>query len=239
VRLARVLTQVDSVILGLRTMYRKQALIRLFSDDEVAVDRRTTAVSPGFAGSGTGLNAFSRPYPSGAALGGGYTHYYRAAAADRAATIKTARDQLRKWQSGPFDLIGSAAEITAIKLLSDFVPAGSALVRPGQSTAEALVDAELYEGVYDGDIRVRKPVEDFTDANFAIFKTFGPLNPLNPLAWRYDDVEGRNAYVRYRALFPLDQAIVRQSFGIGVNNRVAAALVHIDSSGSYDPPTIS
>lgn len=235
----RVLNHVDSVIAGWRHLYRKVALTRLTSDAEVAVDKKTSAVSPGFAGSGSGSNVFSRPFPDGSALSGGYTLYYRAATSARDATLKTMRDDLARWNDPPFDLIGSAAEITAIQALADFVSVGSALVRPGTTTAEALLDPNVYVGVYAGNIRVRRPVLDWTSANVAMFKTFGPLNPANPLAWRYNPAIGRNAFVRYRDLFPLSNAVVKQDFGIGVNNRVAAALAYFAASGAYTPPSIA
>jgi hypothetical protein len=235
----RILNQLDGVIAGFRHLYRKVALTRLTSDAEVPVDKKTSATSPGFAGSGTSSNVFVRPFPDGSALSGGYTLYWRAATSARDVTLKAMRDALLRWQPGPFDLIGSASEIAAIALLADFVPAGSTLVRPGQNTAEALVDPSIYLGVYDKNIRVRLPVLDWTTANVSMFKSYGPLNPANPLAWRYNEKRGRAAFLRYRSLFPLDNAVFIQDFGVGVNNRVAAANAYFASSGSYTPPTIA
>jgi hypothetical protein len=106
---------VDAMVEALERMFRADVLYRLFSDDEFPVAGngviQTTATSPGFAGSGTGSNAFAGVYPDGTALGGGYTHYYRDATANRAAVIKSARDRLRRWHEPPFDLIGSATSI--------------------------------------------------------------------------------------------------------------------------------
>jgi hypothetical protein len=241
--LRKITQQFDAIVGGYRHLYRKAALTRLFDDSEVLVDRssKTAVKSPGFAGSGTGDNAFTQAYPDGTALPGGYTHYYRDTTANRATVIKAARDRLKKWNAGPFDLIGSQTTVDAIVALGspDFVPAGSALVRVGTGTAEALVDPLRYIGVYAGDIRVWMAVTDFTSDHAAIFKSFGALNPRNPLAWRYDERIGRNAYVRSRDLFPLANAFVKQKFGIGVSNRVAAALIKFASSGNYAMPTIS
>lgn len=243
--LPRILLQVDSLLNGFRRLYRVAALTRLFSDAEVRVDTRTTMTSPGFAGSGTGDNAFTSPYPDGTALPGGYTHYYRTASADLAATLKTVQAQLRRWQPGPFDLIAPQSLVDTIVAINPgdaatgFVSAGSALVRPNASTAEATVDPTVFLGVLYGDIRVHMAITDFSSANIAVYKSYGALNPRNPLAWRYDDVFGRGAVLRSRSLYPLDQAVVAQRFGIGVNNRVAAALITVAASGSYVPPTIS
>lgn len=240
--LARILAQLDSILLGLKVRARREILRRLFSDAEVRVDKKTTAVSPGLAGSGTGLNAFTDPFPSGGALPGGYTLYHRDTAANRAVVLKAARDKLKKWQSGPFDLVATQVELDAIVADStNFISAGSALVRQGPNVAEANVDPNVYIGVFDKDIRVRlEPIEDFTSAHWAIFRSFGNLNPQNVLAWRYDSRagRGRDAYLRSRQLFPLALAEVIQRYGIGVSNRTAAAVGLIAASGGYVAPTV-
>lgn len=238
-RMDRIITQFDSIVAGLKHLYRVRGLTRLFSTAEVPVDRKTSATSPGFAGSGTGSNAFTRPFPDGSALSGGYTNYWRDTAANRAVLIAAMIAHIQRWAEPPFDYLGSAAETTAVQALAGFVPAGSALVRVGAGTAEALVDPNVYIGVYNGVLRIRKPLLDFTTAHFAIFKSFGNLAPGNPLVWRYDPKRGRYAYVRYRSLFPLDQAVVIQDFDINVGNRVAAELALVAASGSYAAPTIA
>lgn len=238
-RMERILLQIDSVIAGFRKLYRVVAMRRLFDNAVYRVDKKTTATSPAFAGSGTGLDVFSRPYPSGAPLPGGYTHYYRADATALSATLTLMRDQLKKWQMGPFDLVGSTAAIALVVADGKFVKAGSPLVRLGDGQSEALVDPAVYLGVWDNDVRVRLPLDDFTETTLAMYKSFGNLNANNPLAWRYDAEIGRAAYLRYRSLFPLDQAVVLQDFGVGVNNRTAAALLTIAASGPYTPPVIN
>jgi hypothetical protein len=236
---------VDAMVEALERMFRADVLYRLFSDDEFPVAGngviQTTATSPGFAGSGTGSNAFAGVYPDGTALGGGYTHYYRDATANRAAVIKSARDRLRRWHEPPFDLIGSATSIDALVALGtpDFVGAGSNLIRPADSTAEALVDAATYVGVFANDVRVWRSVLDFTDDHYALFKTYGQFNQRNPLVMRFDPLKTRDAYVRTRAFFPLAESVALWDYGINVNNRVGAALIRIAASGSYAEPTIA
>lgn len=240
--LARILQQVDSLFLGFRKLYRRQALQRLFSDAEVRVAPKTTVTSPGFAGSGTGDNVFSRSYPDGTALPAGYTHYYAVGAGTLAATLLSARNRIAKWHPGPFDLIAPQSQIDLIMAINPgspsdgFVSAGSALVRPGQGTAEAVVDADTYLGVLFGNVRVRTPIEDTSSANIAIFKTYGAINERNALAWRYDDIKGRDAIVRSRSMYPLDQSVVKQDFGIGVNDRTAAVLIE-NGAAPYTEPT--
>lgn len=234
--------QVDAMREALERYARAETLSRLFSDAEVVVDpiNPTTATSPGFAGSGTGGNAFAGNYPDGTALPGGYTHYYRDSSANRVAIIASAIARMRKWYAGPFDMIGSAAFIASVVAdTANFVSAGSLLVRPGLGTATTALDASQYVGAYMGDIRVWAAVNDYTEDTGAIFKTFGNFAANNALVWRYDDLRGPDAYVRSRQMFPLAEAIAMWKFAPNVNNRTAASLIRIAGSGSYTPPVFS
>lgn len=244
--LSRIEVQVDSVLLGWRRLYRRKAFERLFSDLEMRVDIRTAATSPGFAGSGTGSNVFTpTTYPDGTAIPGGYTHYYRIAAAALAAGLLTVVQQIRKWNPPPYDLAAPQAMLDLITAINPgnptngFVSAGSALVRQGTGLSEAMVDSATYLGVLFGDVRVHMAITDFSSPDIAIYKSYGNLDSRNPLAWRYDAVKGRAATVRSRSLYPLDQSVVRQDFGLGVNNRTAAALITVADSGAYTPPTFN
>jgi hypothetical protein len=244
--LDNILTNVESMFLGFRRLYRRLTLSRLFSDAEIRVAAKTIVTSPGFAGSGTGNNVFARTsYPDGTPLPSPYSHYYRVATADLATGIRAGRDRLRKWHKGPFDLIAPSAQISAITAISatnpqdGFVSAGSALIRQGTGASEATVDATTYLGVLFGDIRVHMEIDDFSSANIGLFKTYGALSPQNPLAWRYDRLKGRGAALRYRDLYPLANAVLKQDLGIGTNDRTAAALISVAASGNYTPPTFS
>jgi hypothetical protein len=237
--LSRILTNVDSLFLGMRLLYRKECLKRFFSDAEIRISVKTTATSPGFAGSGTGGNAFTGNYPDGQPLEVGYTHYFRDTAANRLAIIKSAKQRLEKWVTGPFDLIAPQAQIDALAALGEpfFYRPDSRFVRQGANASSAVVDPDIYAGILDENIRVRLPITDFSSPNIALFKTFGNLADRNPLVWKYDEKKGRNAYVRSRSMFPLSDAVLLQTFGINVNNRIAAALIRIDAAGGYVPPT--
>lgn len=241
--LGRILKNVDSAILGMKRNQYIQTLKRLFSIAEVRVDRSTTVTSPGFAGSGTNYNVFSMPYPDGTALPGGYTHYYRDTTANLAVAVGSALARLKKWQTGPFEmLVNDDALALIVADTTNFVKAGSELLRLASSSAEALVDPSVYVGVYMGEIKVRKALPEIANgsgAYIAIYKSAGSLNPLNPLAWRYDELYGKEMFAVSKALYPLDAAIIKQKFGIGVNNRVSAALIKLSASGNYTDPTIS
>jgi hypothetical protein len=230
--------QVDALASALDLAARRATLNRLFSAAEVPVAPGVTATSPGFAGSGTGGNAWVGTYPDGTPVAGGYTLYYRDTTANRAAVTKTARNELRKWHPAPYDLIGSAAFVAGIVADAAFVYAGSPLVRVAAGTSEATVDATLFVGVFDGDVRVHQPINDFASDHAALYKTYGDLAANNPLVWRFDPLRGQAAYVRSREMFPLAEAIAHWKFGPNVNNRVGAALLCIAASGGYVPPTI-
>lgn len=238
--LVRILNNVDSLLLGLRRLYRKECLKRLFSDSEIRIAIKTTASSPGFAGSGTGGNQFVGTYPDGTPLPVGYTHYYRDTAANLLAVIKSAKQRLFRWfGQGPFDLIAPQAMVDAIVALGPpyFYRVQRPLIRFGTAETLAELDADTYIGIVDENIRIRIPIVDFADNNIAIYKSNGNLSPGNPLVWKYDEVKGRAAYIRSRSMFPLADATVLQTFGVNVNNRIAATLIRIDPAGGYVPPT--
>jgi hypothetical protein len=231
--------QLDGLVNGFKRLHRAETLGRLFSTAEAPVASGTTATSPGFIGSGSGSNVFVGVYPDGTAVASNATNYTRAASADLAATVKAARDKIKKFHAGPFDLITNATQVAAIQALTGYVSAGSELVRIGTGTAEALVDPMRYVGVYDNDIRIWQPLTDYTEDNIAIFKSYGDLDARNPLVWRYDPMRGDGAYVRTRELFPLAGASTFHKFGANVWTRTGAALIKIAASGNYGSPTLS
>jgi hypothetical protein len=237
-----IVQNVTGAVNGMRYTQRLEALNRLFSIAEVPVDDTTVTTSPGFAGSGTGNNVFTRPFPTGVALPGGYTHYARVTAdvAGLSAGIKVALANLKKWHQGPFDLVASQAMLDILAAdTANYVDAGSALIRPGANQAEAQVDTNLYIGVYMKEIRVRKALDETSDPNIAIFKSYGNFDPRNSLALRFDPNFGRNMVAKYRAFYPLDMAILLQKFGFGVNDRTAAYLIKASGAGNYTDPTFA
>jgi hypothetical protein len=245
-RSSTILNQVDGLLLGLRTKFKREVLRRFFSDGEVPVEPgKTTAVSPGMAGSGTGLNVYTLPFPNGDALPGGYTHYVRSDSAGLQAALIAARDKLiLQGHEAPFDIIAPQSLIDTIKLMTSFVPTGSPLIRAAPDAAEALVDSTQYVGVVADLLRVRVAIADFTSPNLAVFKSYGALDPRNPVAIRFPDRPGlpgggREAYIRSRELSPLAQAQVISRWGTGIGNRTGAVLIRVDAAGGYVAPTIA
>jgi hypothetical protein len=237
--LDKIIQQIEGAIGGMKQSQRIEAITRLFSIAEVRVDRNTVVTSPGFAGSGTGTNVFSSPYPNGVATAANYTLYSRVASAGLDAEIKRVTTELKKWNTGPFEAIGGQAMIDLVSALPGFVKTGSDLVKAGSGTAEAQLDPKLYVGVLNGEIKVQVPLTETNDLNLSIFKTFGNFDARNPLALRYDPLTGRNMVAHYRALYPLDMAVLLQKWGFGVNSRVGAANIFVAGAGNYTDPTIT
>lgn len=238
----RIMLQIDSILLGLKVNHRKQVLKRLFSDAEVAIDpkRRAVGTNPGFAGSGTGTNVYDTPFSDGSAVPEGYTFYHRDTEENLSVALKAMRAKLGARQAGPFDLIGPGNMIDKVTALPEFLKAGSSYRNEGNGVSLANVDPDKYVGTLFDDVLVRRPIQDFSDPNLAMFKTYGALSPQNALAHRFDSRpgRGRDARLRYRDFFPLSQAVVLHKYGIGVANRTAAALLHVAASGDYEAPSI-
>lgn len=231
--------ELSTTVQAIQRGQRADVLTRLFSDKEEALDNDGVGATPGFAGSGTGSNVYGGPTPPGV---GTLNLYQRVASAGLAGAVDSAQTWLQFFHGmQPFDLIGSASAIALIAALPKFIKAGDLLVRPGSGTAEAIVDATQYVGVLNGNIRVRLPEAQLTGDGVAIYKTYGSNNQENPLAWRYSDIWGADAWVEDRELYPLANALVKQNYGIGVNNRAGAALIAVAASGTYAAaaPTVS
>jgi len=227
-----------------QAIYIGETLDRLFSPNEFSVDDNlTTALSPGFAGSGTGSNIFSGIFPDGTPIPGGYTHYgviKKTPAATMDSGLLAMHDLLKRWHPGPYELIGTDAAVKWIRANSlNFVDATSNLIAVGANTDRALVDPTTYLGVWNGDVKVRVGVPQLGSTfHLAMYVTFGAFNPNNILAWRTYANESRNVVVNSRSMYPLDLAVARQDYGIGVSDRVGACIMYMDdAAGAYVAPT--
>ena len=231
--------EIASAIQGIARGQRADVLERLFQNTENVLDGDGVGASPGFAGSGTGSNVYAGPLPPGA---GSLNLYARVDSAGLDAQIKTYQQNLNFFHgSGPLDLLTSSAGLALVTALPGFVAAGSALVRAAVGSTEAMVDANEYVGVLNGNIRVRHADAQISGTGIAIFKSYGANDVRNPLAWRFSPIWGDGAIVNDRDLFPLANAEISQYYGVGVNNRAGAALIAVAASGTYaaNAPTVS
>jgi len=244
-RLTVITDSIDGHLQRLRNWLRYRVLLRLFSTDDWFVDDDSEAagVSPGFAGASS-VHPYTRPYPTGLPLPGGYTHYIRTASAGLAAAVQAGIDLLRaQGHLPPYDVIGPVDMVNLFKAdTTNFVKAGSTLIRPGPDQAEALVDPNQFVGAYLDYVQVRYPIPDFTSPNFALVKLYGINDRRNPIAIRYamdEQQEPEGTYIRSRNLFPLAHAEVVSGWQPNVGNRTAAVLYTVAASGAYVAPTIS
>ena len=237
--------ELDTMVDAWYRLFQAEALNRLFNNSEVPVDEGTSVVSPGFAGSGTGNNVFGGVYPDGSPIAGGYTRYgFGTTDASIITWLNAQIAEMGKWAPPPYDLIASSAGIAALQAAAitagtPIILAGSALIRLPDSSAEALVDANTYMGVYGGAVRIRQGALGFGDNHFALVKTYGAFDARNPLAWRYDPTQP-DVYVRSREDFPLADAVAMDWMGFGVGNRVGASLFYRNAGAvAYVNPTIT
>ena len=238
--------EVQTTVGAARRGRRADVLDRFFSDLEFPLDDDGVGASPGFAGSGTGANDFEGVFPNNVEVPANYTHYFQAADTEAGihAAILDALEALDNWgENRYYEMIGDVTSINQIRTyLGDdkFVGAGSQLIRPGEAQTQALVNAATHHGVYAGRIRVRPGLSQISGRNIAIFFYGGQNSPQNPLAYVYDELFGLNAYVEDRILYPLAEAAILQTYGVGVNDdRVGAVCISIGgSAGVYARPAI-
>lgn len=87
-------------------------------------------------------------------------------------------------------------------------------------------------------MKVRYADHQIDGVAFSIYKTYGNYSSQNPITWRWDEDFGQDTYVEDRALMPLAQASILQTYGIGVGNRVGATLCSVGEGTDYTPPDI-
>ena len=238
--------EVASTVNAARRGRRADVLERFFSDLEYPLDDDGVGASPGYAGSGTGSNVFEGNFPNNVPIPVDYTHYIQVADTEAGihAGILEGLDALDNWgENRYYEMIGDVTSINQITTyLSDakFVSAGSQLIRPAEAQSQALVSAATHLGVYAGRIRVRPGLQQINGRNLAIFFYGGQNSPQNPLTYIYDELFGINAYVEDRLLYPLAEAAILQTYGVGVGaSRVGAVVISIGGTpGTYAPPAI-
>lgn len=232
---------------AIRKGRRADVLNRLFDDSPWPLDDAGVGSSPGFAGSGVDDDEFVAVLPSGALTDENYTHYFQAADTEAGvhAAVLDALEALDNWNAPGtyYEMFGSIAAIDQLKGYradDKFVKAGSTLVRPGEDQSQALVDAATYQGVYAERIRVRPGDHQIVGKNLVIYKSNGSNAPGNPLAYVYDELFGVDAIVEDRNLFPLVDASIQQTYGMGVgDSRTNAVVISIGGTpGVYAPPQI-
>lgn len=152
------------------------------------------------------------------------------------------------WEHGydaPYELLVSRTDIsswTDTSSITGFVPRADPLLRYGLTADLANVSPD-YVGAVETDYgacRVRV-CGRIPTTYWAVYKSFGALDQRNPLVVREDPTFGTGAVLLrgdHIREFPIENAILFMTFGVGVADRVAAA-AYINSAGGYSTPTIT
>jgi len=237
---------ISSGMADVRSLYAQKILNRLFKStyDSVASGRSMPVADGGTADSGyVPINAPDR------ATAFAYTHTHLGCLAGiTQANLETQVAHL--WEHGydaPYDLVIAQADVsswTDVTSVTGFVPMRNAGIDYGAS--ETLAQAApgiigVIETSAYGPVRVRANARIPT-AYWAVYKSYGPMDQRNPLVIRYNPDFGIGAVLLagdHIRKYPLESAIMWSELGVGVHDRVAAALCYNTTPGSYTSPTIS
>lgn len=238
-------SNIASLIADLRNIWMQKILTRLFkSTYDTVASGRSMPVADG----GTADSAYiPQMQPDrAAAFDATHTHLGRLNGITQA-NLET--EVTHVWEHGhdaPYDLLVSETDLgswTDATSITGYVPRANELIRYGVTQDLATVD-DTYHGVIEtkhGPVRLRSNARIPTKY-WSVYKSYGALDARNPLVVRYDPLFGIGAVLLagdHIREFPLENVISYIRFGVGVQDRVGAALVYNHTTGSYTDPTIS
>lgn len=236
-------TDIASGMADLRNLFEKAVLTRLFKSTYDAVaSGRSMPVADG----GTADSAYIPVNNPNRATAFASTHTHLGGLSGiTQANIETTI--LHLWEHGydaPYDIVAAQADVaswTETTTVTGYVGRRLDLIDYGSSETLARVGGE-FQGVIEtsyGPVRLRLTARVPTKY-WAAYKSYGSLDARNPLVIRYNPKFGIGAVLLagdHVRQYPLENAIMYSEFGVGVSDRVAAALVE-NTSGSYSDPTI-
>lgn len=238
---------IASAMADLRNVWQRTLLQRLFKSTYTGVGAGGRSMPVADGGTADGSYVPVNVPDRATAFAATHTHLLRLNGINQA-NLETAIAHL--WEHGydaPFDLLVSQADLAAWSNTSNvtgWIKRADGLIRYGVQTDLASVSDEylaVIETSAYGPVRVRASARIPT-AYWAVYKSFGALDSRNVLAVRASDTWGLGAALLagdHIRQFPLENALLRLEFFQGVQNRVGAAVVENDTSGSYADPTIS
>ncbi len=236
---------VATVIKDMRDIWAKTILTRLFKSTYDAVGSgRSMPVADG----GTADSAYiPKPIPDRAsAFAATHTHLGRLNGITQA-NLETQVTHL--WEHGhdaPYDLIVSETDLGSwvdTSAVTGYVPRASEYVRYGTTQDLATVDMSVHGVITTkhGPVLLRSNARIPTKF-WAVYKSYGALDQRNPLVVRYREEQGVGAILLagdHIRQYPIESAIMRMDFGVGIMDRVGAVLCYNHTTGSYTDPTIS
>lgn len=239
---------VQSVIADMGNLWQQKVLTRLFKStyDSVGSSGKSMPLADG----GTADSAYIPVNHPERATAFAYTHdHIHNLNGITQANLETAVANL--WEHGhdaPFTLLISLADVSSwsnTTNVTGWIKRASGSIRYGNNSDLAQVGdryiAAIETSAY-GEIQVMASARIPT-TYWAIYKSYGPLDARNPLVIRSSKDFGIGAVLMSGRQFPIKQfplegAMLFAEFGVGVKDRVGAA-VYINSGGGYSDPTIA
>jgi hypothetical protein len=250
-RRAQIDNDINAMLDAARDIFEKRVLTRMFKiepDVGVANGLGAGGISPAFADGGvpSGTVAFTpRPFLQRAvAFTAQHSHYLRLNGITQAALEQAVKTVWEHGHDQVFDLLISMSDVgswTNTTNVTGFKSRPDLLLQYGANADLGLVN-DSYIGVIAtsyGSVRVRASAR-IPQNYWAVFKSYGPLDVRNPLAVRFDPMRGFGLRLVADRVdrYPLAGAIGEMAFGVGVRDRVSAAVVLNASSGDYTSATI-
>lgn len=226
--------------------WEKRILERLFKLEADTVG--STGKSLPFADGGATDAAYIPPSFEGHVFDATHNHYDRDTwdAAGRTSFLATAMSHLKHHGiMGPYELVipDTVTDKAAWIAQAEFVsPAQAAILTAGVEKRGVVGVENGYIGIVetgDGWAYV-KPVARLQTQYAGMFKPATFNTTSNPLIVRYEDGYPLGlTMVAENKTFPLQDAIMYFTFGVGIANRVAGYCGEFDAAGNYSTPTIT
>jgi hypothetical protein len=245
-------TQIDndisSAMQDLTNLWEKAILTRLFKSTYTAYG--SGKAYPLADGTATESGYIPPQNPSrAAAFANTHTHLLRLDGITQS-TLESAVSHL--WEhnaDAPYDLLIAQADVASwanTTNVTGWIKRADGGIRYGTQTDLAEVSPDyiaVIETSAYGPVRVRASARIPTKY-WAVYKSYGSLDQRNPLVVRQSPDYGVGAVLlpgREYAItqYPLEGAILFSEFGVGVADRVGAAIVYNAASSTYTDPTIS
>lgn len=245
-RIDQIQADIAAGVQAVRDRWRIQLLTRLLQrGDDSGANKGlgTGGLSPGFAtaAASTGVD-FVPPTYAGVAFDSDHEHYVAIAGGVYTNDVfKDAKAELREHgHQPPFIFLAAAADESTIMGLTDFVPAGSTLVKYGTTVDLAMVTMEeIAPGIYpigvihDFVVYIMPGMPQYYGVGY---KSYGSLSARNPLIVRTTRGMSRPNAMAFNdprngsPTHPLQYMMIQFRFGVGVKDRTAATPRYVNNA---------
>lgn len=244
-RIDQIQADIAACVQAFRDRWRLQLFTRLLQrGDDSGANKGlgTTGLSPGFAttAASTGVD-FIPPTYAGVAFASTHEHYVAVAGGYTNDVFKDVKAELREHgHQPPYTFLASPLDEASITALTDFIPAGSTLVRYGTTVDLANISMdEVAPGTYpigvihDSIVYIVPGMPQYYGVGF---KSYGQLSARNPLRIRTTKGMSRPNVMAFNdprngsPTHPLQYMMAQMRFGVGVNDRTAATPRYVNNA---------